>query len=103
MSRGSEGSSGRSSNARPRTQIDPSVAPVAIRNGSAKQRDGITLDVTVPRYVPTMSETALDMAQQLDRRVARCAVALRYLAYALFVGTLAMVLSNQLSYGNEVF
>ena len=50
-----------------------------------------------------MSETALDMAQQLDRRVARCAAALRYLAYALFVGTLAMALSNQLGYGNQIF
>jgi len=50
-----------------------------------------------------MSETALDMAQELDRRVARCAAALRYLAYALFVGTLAMALSNQLGYGNQIF
>jgi len=50
-----------------------------------------------------MSETALDMAQELDRRVARCAAALRYLAYALFVGTLAMALSNQLGYGNQTF
>ena len=55
------------------------------------------------RYLPTMSETALDMAQELDRRVARCAAALRYLAYALFVGTLAMALSNQLGYGNQIF
>ena len=50
-----------------------------------------------------MSATALDMAQQLDRRVTRCAAALRYLAYALFVGTLAMALSNQLGYGNQIF
>ena len=76
---------------------------MAIRYGSAKQRNGITLDVPSSRYVPTMSETALDMAHQLDRRVTRCAAALRYLAYALFVGTLTMALSNQLSYGNEIF
>jgi hypothetical protein len=67
----------------------------------------ITSDVTVTALTSgCMSGKALETkTEDLDRQVARSATALRVLAYAMFVGAIAMGVANQLGEGpiNDIF